>query len=98
MVNQFSFWPRYDEFVAAAGRTQLRDPNEIYTEEQGVNLFTGRTALLSPARETQRPAAQHSARLRTHASRSPRSRCGPVGRLLRELQVFACYDYRTMPL
>ena len=44
MINQFSFWPRYDEFVPLPANA-VRDPNEVYTEEEGVNLFAGRTAL-----------------------------------------------------
>src|SRR5438132_5124925 len=44
MVNQFSFWPRYDEFVELkAGAPRLE--NEVYTEENGINLFVGRNAL-----------------------------------------------------
>jgi hypothetical protein len=33
-VNEFSFWLRYDEFVPLPPNT-VRDPNEVYTEEQG---------------------------------------------------------------
>src|SRR5712691_8655623 len=44
MVNQFSFWPRYDEFVEPKpGAARLE--SEVYTEESGVNLFVGRNAL-----------------------------------------------------
>ncbi|MCA1659318.1 MAG: glycosyltransferase family 39 protein, partial [Verrucomicrobiaceae bacterium] len=42
--NQFSFWPRYDEFVEAPPNTPLPD-GEVYTEEGGINPFTGRSAL-----------------------------------------------------
>src|SRR5215472_876976 len=44
MVNQFSFWPRYDEFVELKPGTP-RPEGEVYTEESGVNLFMGRDAL-----------------------------------------------------
>src|SRR6266849_1389315 len=44
MVNQFSFWPRYDEFVELKPGTP-RPEGEVYTEENGINLFTGRDAL-----------------------------------------------------
>src|ERR1051325_8569354 len=38
MVNQFSFWPRYDKFVDVKPGTQKPDA-EVYTEENGLNLF-----------------------------------------------------------
>src|SRR5881227_2560398 len=44
MVNQFSFWPRYDEFVEIKPGTPRPD-GEVYTEENGINLFMGRDAL-----------------------------------------------------
>lgn len=96
MVNQFSFWPRYDEFVPLPSDA-ARDPNEIYTEEQGVNLFTGRTALFLQLGKKDRPPRSVRAGFgrREHIS-TIEVRTG--GRLLRELQVYACYDYRTMSL
>src|SRR2546429_6143177 len=36
MVNQFSFWPRYDEFVELKPGTP-RPEGETYTEENGIN-------------------------------------------------------------
>ena len=44
MVNQFSFWPRYDEFVELKPGAP-RPEGEVYTEENGINLFVGRDAL-----------------------------------------------------
>ena len=44
VVNQFSFWPRYDEFVERPPGTPNSE-DQSYTEEGGVNLFTGRSAL-----------------------------------------------------
>src|SRR4030095_14991331 len=38
MVNQFSFWPRYDEFVELKPGAP-RPGSEVYTEESGINLF-----------------------------------------------------------
>ena len=96
MVNQFSFWPRYDEFVPLPPNA-VRDPNEIYTEEQGVNLFTGRTALFFQLGKKGRPPRSIRGGFgRTEQISTIEVRTG--GRLLRELQVYACYDYRTMPL
>jgi hypothetical protein len=96
MVNQFSFWPRYDEFVSLPPGA-VRDSNEIYTEEQGVNHFTGRTALFLQLGKKQRPPRSIRAGFgRTEPIATVEVRSG--GRLLRELQIYACYDYRTMPL
>jgi hypothetical protein len=96
MVNQFSFWPRYDEFVPSSPGA-VRDPNEIYTEEEGVNLFAGRTALyLQLGRKERAPRNIRAAFGRTELIDTIEVRIG--GRLLREVQVYACYDYRTMPL
>jgi dolichol-phosphate mannosyltransferase len=44
MVNQFSFWPRYDEFIELKPGMP-RPESETYTEENGVNPFVGRDAL-----------------------------------------------------
>ena len=96
MVNQFSFWPRYDEFVPLPPNA-VRDPNEIYTEEQGVNLFAGRTALyFQSGKKGGPPRNIRGAFGRTEQIATIEVRAGR--RLLRELQVYACYDYRTMPL
>jgi hypothetical protein len=96
MVNQFSFWPRYDEFVPLPPNA-VRDPNEVYTEEEGVNLFTGRNALyLQLGTKHQLPRSIRGGFGRTELIDTIEVRTGD--RLLRELQVYACYDYRTMPL
>jgi len=96
MVNQFSFWPRYDEFEPLPPDAP-RDPNEIYTEEQGVNRFVGRSALyLQQGNKGGIPRSIRNAFGRTQHIATIEVRVG--NRMLRELQVFACYDYRTMPL
>jgi 4-amino-4-deoxy-L-arabinose transferase-like glycosyltransferase len=96
MVNQFSFWPRYDEFEPLP-ENAARDANNTYTEESGVNLFTGRTALfLQLGKKARLPRSIRGGFERTEPIAHIEVRAG--GRLLRELQVYACYDYRTMPL
>ena len=96
MLNQFSFWPRYDEFVPLTPEA-TRDPNEVYTEEQGVNLFAGRTALyLQSGERAGVPRAISGGFGRTERIAIIEVRTG--GRRLRQLQVYACYDYRTLPL
>jgi len=96
VTNQFSFWPRYDEFVEAPP-TAARPEGDVYTEESGVNPFTGRTALFiqangkdSPPRNV-RAAFQSTEPVRTIEVRR-------YGRLLRTLTVFVCRSYRTLPL
>ena len=96
MVNQFSFWPRYDEFVPLPPNT-VRDPNEIYTEEQGVNLFVGRTALYLQLGDKGGPPRSISGGF-DHTERIATIEVRSAGRLLRRLHVYACYDYRTLPL
>jgi hypothetical protein len=96
MVNQFSFWPRYDEFVPMPPNA-ARDANEVYTEEQGENLFVGRTALyLEQGKPERAPRNIRGAFGRMERIATIEVRTG--GRLLRTVQIYACYDYRTMPL
>jgi hypothetical protein len=96
IVNQFSFWPRYDEFVAAPAERPAPE-GDVYTEEDGVNLFQGRTAMYIQANE------------KHEAARNIRAAFGSVdhhatievaryGRVIRTLQVFVCKNYRTLPL
>ena len=72
-------------------------PNEIYTGAEGVGLFVGRNALyLQQGKKGGIPRSIRDAFGRTEYIATIEVRAGH--RLLRELQVFACYDYRTMPL
>lgn len=95
IANQFSFWPRYDEFSANSS-TATQTEGDIYTEE-GANSFVGRTALyvqangkddtprsIRAAFETTDPVATIDVRR--------------FGKLLRTYQVFVCKNYRTLPL
>ena len=94
MVNQFSFWPRYDEFVPLPANAE-RDPDDLH-RGRGVNLFVGRTALYCRwERNIHCPAASAAAG-RTELIDTIEVRTDD--RLLREVQVYACYDYHTMPL
>ncbi len=96
MINQFSFWPRYDEFVPLSP-TIKRASNDFYSEEDGVNLFVGRTALYFQVGKRERPPRHiRDAFARTEPIATIKVQAG--ARLLREVQVFACYDYRTLPL
>ena len=62
LENQFSFWPRYDEFVEQPS-LPAASPNEVYTEENGVNLFVDRSALYIQEGATATRAAQYSRRI-----------------------------------
>jgi hypothetical protein len=96
MVNQFSFWPRYDEFVEIKPGTP-RPEGEVYTEENGINPFAGRSALF--IREGEKEGVPHNIR----AAFQSMEWVGTIevrryGKLLRIWQVFLCRNYRTLPL
>jgi len=96
MVNQFSFWPRYDEFVELKPGTP-RPEGETYTEENGINPFIGRDALF--VRSGEKEHVPHSIRA-AFQSTEP---VGTIevqrhGKVLRTWQVFLCRNYRTLPL
>jgi hypothetical protein len=96
IANQFSFWPRYDEFVEAPANTPLPD-GEVYTEEGGINPFTGRSALYVQSGKSElvphniRAAFQSVDRIATIEVRR-------FGASVRLWQVFVCRTYRTLPL
>ncbi|MEP6810042.1 MAG: glycosyltransferase family 39 protein [Chthoniobacterales bacterium] len=94
--NQFSFWPRYDEFVAAPTPSTPGE-GDVYSEENGLNPFVGRTALYvqqSSARETPRNIQQ--AFQSTELVATIEVRRG--GRLIRAFNAFLCKSYRSLPL
>ena len=96
IVNQFSFWPRYDEFVEAPPNVPRPD-GEVYTEESGINPFEGRSALYVQSSRTDelphniRAAFQSAEKVATIEVRR-------FGAKVREWQVFLCRNYRTLPL
>jgi len=95
LVNQFSFWPRYDQFVDAPTRPG-QSPDETFTEQKGVNLFIGRSALL----------IRNYAKGPSHNVRAAFESIEPIGtieirrfgRHVRYWQIFLCRHYRTLPL
>jgi PIN domain nuclease of toxin-antitoxin system len=96
IANQFSFWPRYDQFVEASPNTPRPD-GEVYTEEEGVNLFTGRSALyVQSGKGTLVP---HNIRAGFQSvDRIATIEVTRFGAKMREWQVFLCRNYRTLPL
>ncbi|MBV9643323.1 MAG: glycosyltransferase family 39 protein [Verrucomicrobia bacterium] len=92
--NEFSFWPRYDEFVEAEP-TAKRDTT--FTEEAGVNPFIDRTALYI----TDRPEAEPPQNLQSAFTRCELVAVYELERNnfpLRQIRIFACYQYQTLPL
>jgi 4-amino-4-deoxy-L-arabinose transferase-like glycosyltransferase len=93
--NQFSFWRRYDEFLEAPPGTGPRE--DYYTEEQGYNPFIGRNALYVTDRDEERaPSTVKDGfeRVEMIGLYEIRRRGLP----LRNIRVFACYNYRSLPL
>ncbi len=97
MTNQFSFWPRYDEFVEAPRAGPAESKEEAYTEERGINPFTGRSALFIRG---------HRGKNVPHNIRAAFQSTEPVGsvevrrfgKTVRTWQLFLCRNYRTLPL
>lgn len=96
--SEFSFWPRYDEFLPPPPGATPQDA--YYTEEQGVNPFEGRDALFITDESrggTERPPSA----IERGFSRFELVRLFRIerrGQPLRDLRVYACYNYRTLPL
>ena len=96
MVNQFSFWPRYDEFIEVKPGTQ-RPESEVYTEENGINPFVGRSALF--IRDGEKDGVPHNIRVAFQSTESVGTiEVRRYRKLLRRWQVFLCRNYRTLPL
>jgi hypothetical protein len=96
MLNQFSFWPRYDEFVEAKPGVP-RPEDEIYSEENGVNPFVGRSALF--IQDGEKGRVPHNIRMAFQSSEPVGTiEVRRYGRLVRAWQVFLCRSYRTLPL
>jgi hypothetical protein len=92
--NEFSFWPRYDQFVEADPSAK-RDTT--FTEEAGVNPFMDRTALYI----TDRPEASPPQNLQSAFTRWELLAVYELERKnlpLRQIRIFACYQYQTLPL
>src|SRR5213596_2260369 len=96
MVNQFSFWPRYDEFVELIPGMP-RPEGETYTEENGINPFVGRDALFIRAAEKKH--VPHNIRAAFQSSEPVGTiEVSRYGKVIRTWQVFLCRNYRTLPL
>jgi Dolichyl-phosphate-mannose-protein mannosyltransferase len=92
--SEFSFWPRYDEFVEADPSAK-RDTT--FSEESGINPFMDRTALyITDSSEAAPPQNLQSAFTRWEllAVYELDRKHLPLS----QIRVFACYQYQTLPL
>lgn len=94
--NQFSFWPRYDEFVEAPSNSRTPE-GEVYTEESGINPFEGRSALYVQSSRTDE--LPHNIRVAFGSTEKVATiEVHRFGAKMREWKVFLCRNYRTLPL
>ena len=97
IMNQFSFWPRYDEFVPGPANAERGSGSgDVYTEEGGINPFEGRTAIYVQNSNKQAPRNITQAFASTEPFRTVEVR--RHGRLVRTLYLFICKNYRPLPL
>jgi hypothetical protein len=92
--NEFSFWPRYDEFVEPADKSEI---NSLFSEQAGVNPFINRTALyITDAPEDAPP--QNLQNSFTRWELVDHFQLNRRNEPLHDLRIFACYQYQTLPL
>ena len=88
--DQYSFWPRYDELIDFPVGFEREDA--LFTEEQGYNPFKGRTALYI----TDRAEENAPSSIKEGFERWEMIACidqDRRGKPLRQLRVFACFNY-----
>lgn len=93
--NQFSFWPRYDEFLPLKPGQRPRDP--LYSEEVGYNPFHGRTALYVTTSPEDAPPSAISSGFES-AEMIALFELQRHERKLRQIRVFRCSNYRSISL
>ena len=96
--NQFSFWPRYDEFVEAPTNPSPTPPAEgdVFTET-GVNLFQGRSAMYVQG-NSKNLAPRNIVDAFSSIEPFRIIEVRRFGRRVRTLQVFICRNYRPLEL
>jgi len=95
LINQFSFWPRYDQFEEAPAKSG-QSPDETFTEQKGENRFVGRSALLIRNFAKNPPHNIRAAFESTELVGTIELR--RFGEHVRYWQIFLCRHYRTLPL
>lgn len=95
LLNQFSLWPRYDEFVTAKPEAKP-DEDQPYSEG-GVNLFTGRSALF--IRDGANGTLVHNVRAAFQTGDPIATlEVRRYGQHIRTWRIFLCQHYRSLPL
>ena len=90
--------------LAALRRIRAAAAQHGARSERSLHRGTGSESLRRPhralfaGRKRATPATQHPRRLQPDRAASRRSKCAPGVASCAQLQVYACYDYRTMPL
>src|SRR5256714_13070670 len=95
LINQFSFWPRYDQFVDAPAKP-AQSLDEAFTEQKGENPFMGRSALLIRNFGKNPPHNIRAAFESTEVVGTIELK--RFGEHVRYWQGFLCRHYRTLPL
>ena len=93
--SQFSYWPRYDEFLPVSKEAPAAD--EYYKNEEGTNPFMGRGALFISDEEAIEPPEAITngfERVELLETRGFKALWTSSGRL----RIFACYNYRSSSL
>jgi hypothetical protein len=90
--SQFALWPRYDQFVEAA-QTNGENADDPFTEQNGTNLFLGRTALYITKQNSNELPQSITAAFASH--RHLAEITTPSGTTL---HVYLCSNYETLPL
>jgi hypothetical protein len=93
--NQFSFWPRYDQFIPFKPGQTPRDT--LFTEESGVNPFHGRSALFITDTQSDTPPSSISGGF-GHVELIACLDIERRGQRLRQLRIFRCENYRSLSL
>jgi hypothetical protein len=96
MVNQFSFWPRYDQFVELKPGMQRPD-GEVYTKRTASIYSSDAMRFLSGLEKRNVCLATYEAAFQ---STEPVGtiEVSRYGKVIRIWQVFLCRSYRTLPL
>ncbi len=93
--DQFSFWPRYDQFVPY--KPGQRPADALYTEEAGYNPFHGRTALfISDSTDNDAPSS-----ILGGFEKAELIACVDIERRgwrLRQIRIFECTNYHSRSL
>lgn len=95
LINQFSFWPRYDQFVDTPAKAN-QSQDETFTEQKGENLFVGRSALL--IRNVSKKPPHNIQAAFESTERVGRLQIQRFGEPVRSWEIFLCRHYRTLPL